>query len=394
MRLSKRVSLISPSPTLGISAKAAELRKKGVDVVDLGAGQPDFDTPENIKLKAKAAIDRGFTKYTPTSGIKELKEAICQKLERENGLRYSPEEIVVSCGAKHSLFNILFALLDEREEVLVPSPYWVSYPEMIRLAGGRPVFLETSGEGGFKVTAEQLRKAITSRTKAFILNSPSNPTGAVYSRQELEELAEVLRDKGVYCISDEVYEKFVYEGEHVSIASLPGMKELTVVVNAVSKTYSMTGWRIGYLAAPKELASAVSNIQDHTTSNPTSISQHAALEALTGSQESVRRMVETFRERRDFVVRRLNAMGIRCRPPPGAFYVFPRVSQFFGGEVRDSVAFCEKLLEREGVATVPGTAFGSDEHIRISYAASLESLEKGMDRLERFLTAFNPPGQF
>ena len=388
MRLSKRVSLISPSPTLGISAKAAELRKKGVDVVDLGAGQPDFDTPENIKLKAKAAIDRGFTKYTPTSGIKELKEAICQKLERENGLRYSPEEIVVSCGAKHSLFNILFALLDEGEEVLVPSPYWVSYPEMIRLAGGRPVFLETSEEGGLKVAAEQLRKAITPRTKAFILNSPSNPTGAVYLRQELEELAGVLRERQVYCISDEVYEKFVYEGEHVSIAGLQGMRELTVVVNAVSKTYSMTGWRIGYLAAPKELASAVSNIQDHTTSNPTSISQHAALEALTGPQESVRRMVETFRGRRDLVVRRLNAMGIRCHTPPGAFYVFPRVSQFFGGEVRDSVTFCGRLLERGGVATVPGAAFGSDEHIRISYAASLESLEKGMDRLEDFLASF------
>jgi len=388
MRLSKRVSLISPSPTLGISAKAAELRRKGVDVVDLGAGQPDFDTPENIKLRAKEAIDRGFTKYTPTSGIKELKEAICQKLERENGLRYSPEEIVVSCGAKHSLFNVLLALLEEGEEVLVPSPYWVSYPEMIRLAGGRPVFLKTSEEEGFKVTAEQLRKAITPRTKAFILNSPSNPTGAVYSKQELEELAEVLRDKGVYCISDEVYEKFIYEGEHVSIASLQGMRELTVVVNAVSKTYSMTGWRIGYLAAPRELASAVSNIQDHTTSNPTSISQHASLEALTGPQESVKRMVETFRERRDFVVRRLNAMGIRCHPPPGAFYVFPRVSQFFGGEVRDSVTFCERLLEKEGVATVPGVAFGSDEHIRISYAASLESLEKGMDRLEKFLGSF------
>ncbi len=388
MRLSKRVSLISPSPTLGISAKAAELRRKGVDVVDLGAGQPDFDTPENIKLRAKEAIDRGFTKYTPTSGIKELKEAICQKLERENGLRYSPEEIVVSCGAKHSLFNIFLALLEEGEEVLVPSPYWVSYPEMIRLAGGRPVFLKTSEEEGFKVTAEQLRKAITPRTKAFILNSPSNPTGAVYSKQELEELAEVLRDKGVYCISDEVYEKFIYEGEHVSIASLQGMRELTVVVNAVSKTYSMTGWRIGYLAAPRELASAVSNIQDHTTSNPTSISQHASLEALTGPQESVKRMVETFRERRDFVVRRLNAMGIRCHPPPGAFYVFPRVSQFFGGEVRDSVTFCERLLEKEGVATVPGVAFGSDEHIRISYAASLESLEKGMDRLEKFLGSF------
>jgi len=386
MRLSKRVSLISPSPTLGISAKAAELRKTGIKVVDLGAGQPDFDTPENIKLAAKNAIDRGFTKYTPTSGIQELKRAICEKLERENGLRYSPDEIVVSCGAKHTLFNILFALLEEGEEVIIPSPFWVSYPEMVRLAGGKPVFLKAEEDKGFKITAEQLREALTPKTKAFILNSPCNPTGAVYTKEELQEIAEVLRGKGVFCISDEVYEKFIYEGEHVSIASFPGMKELTVVVNAVSKTYSMTGWRIGYMAGPKELASAVSKIQDHTTSNPTSISQYAALEALRGPQESVERMVKAFRQRRDFVVERLNAMGIKCAKPGGAFYVFPRISNFFGGTVHDSVSFCEKLLEREGVAMVPGAAFGSDEHVRISYATSMEDLEEGMNRLERFLS--------
>jgi len=386
LRLAKRVSLISPSPTLGISAKAAELRKAGVKVVDLGAGQPDFDTPENIKTAAKKAIDSGFTKYTATPGIVELRRAICEKLEKENGLKYSPDEIVVSCGAKHTLFNVLFALLEEGEEVIVPSPYWVSYPEMIRLAGGKPVFLKTSEENGFKITTEQLRKAITPKTKAFILNSPCNPTGAVYKREELKEITEVLLENQIYCISDEVYEKFIYEGEHVSIATFPGMRELTVVVNAVSKTYSMTGWRIGYMAGPKELASAVSKIQDHTTSNPSSISQYAALEALTGPQDSVKRMITAFKERRDFVVRRLNDMGIPCSSPPGAFYVFPRISMFFGEKVRDSVNFCEELLEKEGVAAVPGAAFGSDEHIRISYATSMEALREGMDRLERFLS--------
>jgi aspartate aminotransferase len=386
MRLSKRVSLISPSPTLGISARAAELKKAGVKVVDLGAGQPDFDTPENIKTAAKRAIDNGFTKYTPTSGIAELKQAICRKLERENGIKYSPEEIVVSCGAKHTLFNVLFALLEEGDEVLIPSPYWVSYPEMVKLAGGKPVFLQTNEDNGFKISAEQLQSSLTSKTKVLILNSPCNPTGAVYTREELREIAKVLVENQIYCISDEVYEKFIYEGEHTSIATFAGMRELTVVVNAVSKTYSMTGWRIGYMAGPKELASAVSKIQDHTTSNPTSISQYAALEALTGPQESVEKMVRVFKERRDFVVQRLNAMGVRCSPPPGAFYVFPRISQFYGGPVHDSVSFCEKLLEKEGVAVVPGSAFGSDEHIRISYATSMEALKEGMDGLERFLS--------
>jgi aspartate aminotransferase len=386
MRLSKRVSLISPSPTLSISARAAELKKAGVKVVDLGAGQPDFDTPENIKTAAKRAIDNGFTKYTPTSGIAELKQAICRKLERENGIKYSPEEIVVSCGAKHTLFNVLFALLEEGDEVLIPSPYWVSYPEMVKLAGGKPVFLQTNEDNGFKISAEQLQSSLTSKTKVLILNSPCNPTGAVYTREELREIAKVLVENQIYCISDEVYEKFIYEGEHTSIATFAGMRELTVVVNAVSKTYSMTGWRIGYMAGPKELASAVSKIQDHTTSNPTSISQYAALEALTGPQESVEKMVRVFKERRDFVVQRLNAMGVRCSQPPGAFYVFPRISQFYGGPVHDSVSFCEKLLEKEGVAVVPGSAFGSDEHIRISYATSMETLKEGMDGLERFLS--------
>lgn len=390
MRLSKRVSLISPSPTLGISARARELRTAGRDVIDLGVGEPDFDTPENIKEKARVAIARGFTKYTPASGIRELKQAICEKLKRENDLSYSVEEVAVSCGAKHSIFNVLFALLEENDEVLIPSPYWVSYPEMVKLSGGVPVILPTEERTGFRVTPEQLEEAITPRTKVFILNSPCNPTGAVYLKSELEKLAEVLVRKGVYCLSDEVYEKFVYGVKHVSIASFPGMKEFTVVVNGVSKTYAMTGWRIGYAAGPKDLIAAVSRIQDHTTSNPASISQHAALEALTGPQTSILQMVEEFRRRRDLVLKRLEEMGLRCPRPDGAFYIFPRISQFFTGEVGNSTTFCQLLLEREGVAAVPGVAFGSDDHLRISYAASVESLEKGMERLRRFLGDLKP----
>ncbi len=386
MKLAKRVLSVSPSLTLGISARAKELRARGVDVVDLGAGQPDLDTPENIKVKGKEAIDRGFTKYTPTSGIPELKKAIAERLKQELGLDYSPQEIVVSCGAKHSIFNVLMALVEEGDEVLIPSPYWVSYPEMVKLAGGTPKFLRTTEEGGFKITPEQLRDAITPRSKVLILNSPNNPTGTVYAESELRAIAEILVEKGVYCISDEIYDKFIYEGRHVSIATMHGMRELTIVVNGVSKTYRMTGWRIGYAAGPKEVMQAVSKIQDHTTSNPTSISQYAALEALTGDQGEVTAMIRIFKQRRDFVVQRLNQMGIRCSPPPGAFYVFPKISQVWGEEVRDSMTFAQKLLEREAVAVVPGVAFGDDEYVRISYAAPLESLKKGMDRLERFVS--------
>ena len=391
--LSKRAGSIGPSPTLGITAKAKRMQAEGIDVIGFSAGEPDFDTPKNVKEAAKKAIDAGFTKYTPTSGIPELKAAICDKLKRDNGLEYGPGEILVSCGAKHAIFNAALVLCDDGDEVILPSPYWVSYPEMVKLVGGKLVVVKTTQKNNFKITPEQLHKAITKKTKLFILNSPSNPTGMIYSKEELQAISEILVESGVYCISDEIYEKLIYGGkEHISIASLgKGIKKLTIVVNGVSKTYSMTGWRIGYAAGPKEIIEAMSNIQDHSTSNPPSISQKAALEALKGSQESVKKMVKEFAERRDYMVKRLNSIkGIRCLTPDGAFYVFPDVSQLLGkkyGEkiIRDSFSLTELLLTEAKVAVVPGAVFGDDRHLRISYAASMEDIEKGMDRIEEFV---------
>ncbi|MEW6222567.1 MAG: pyridoxal phosphate-dependent aminotransferase [Candidatus Hadarchaeota archaeon] len=393
MKLSKRASLIGPSPTLGITAKAKKMQAEGIDVIGFGAGEPDFDTPENIKDAAKKAIDAGFTKYTPTSGIHELKAAICEKLKRDNSLDYSPEEVLVSCGAKHSIFNAILAMCDEMDEVVLPAPYWVSYPEMIKLAGARAIIVKTMQQNGLKITAEQLSNEITPETKLFILNSPSNPTGMAYSKEELKSIAEVLVDDNIYCLSDEIYEKITYGGvQHVSIASMSQeMKNLTIVVNGVSKPYSMTGWRIGYAAGPKEIIQVMSNIQDHSTSNPPSISQKAALEALTGPQEKVGEMVKAFAKRRDYIVKRLNSIaGIECLTPEGAFYAFPNVSQLYGKRhggkmIKDSFSLTELLLEQARVAVVPGAVFGSDEHLRFSYATSMENIEKGMDRIEEFM---------
>lgn len=392
MKLSKRAGLIGPSPTLGITAKAKKMKAEGVDVINFGAGEPDFDTPENIKEAAKKAIDAGVTKYTPTSGIPELKAAICKKLKVENGLEYKPEEILVSCGAKHSIFNAVLTLCDDGDEVILPSPYWVSYLEMAKIAGAKPVIVKTSQKNSFKITPQQLRKAITSKTKLFILNSPSNPTGMVYNKQELQALSEVLVKAGVCCISDEIYEKLVYDGHHVSIASLSSkMKELTIVVNGVSKTYSMTGWRVGYAAGPKEVIAAMSNLQDHSTSNPTSISQKAALEALEGRQDSIRKMVHAFVERRDYIVNELNSIeGVSCVRPEGAFYVFPDISRLLGKKlngkvVKDSLSLTELLLTEAKVAVVPGIAFGDDDYIRISYATSMKDIVEGMRRIREFV---------
>lgn len=361
--------------------------------MDFGAGEPDLDTPPNIKEAAKQAIDRGFTKYTPTSGTRELKEAICRKLKKDNGLDYGPEEVLVSCGAKHSIFNAIMALCDEGDEVILPSPYWVSYPEMIKLAGATPVVIRTTQRDDFKIKPAQLGEAINPRTKLIILNSPSNPTGVVYSKEELQALSEILVEAGVYCISDEIYEKIVYDGrEHVSIASLaPEIKNLTIVVNGVSKTYSMTGWRIGYAAGPEEIIRAMSNLQDHSTSNPSSISQAAALEALEGPQDSVVEMVRVFAKRRDLIVERLNSLeGVSCLKPEGAFYVFPNFLQIlgrnYGGrKINDSLTLAELLLTEAKVAVVPGTAFGEDDHLRLSYATSVENIVKGMNRIEGFM---------
>ncbi|MEM2874847.1 MAG: pyridoxal phosphate-dependent aminotransferase [Candidatus Hadarchaeales archaeon] len=390
--LSKRALSISPSMTLGISARAKELRAGGVSVINLSAGEPDFDTPANIKEAAKRSLDSGFTKYTATGGIPELKRAICEKLKRENGLDYSPDEVIVSCGAKHSIYNVLLAMCDEGDEVIIPSPYWTSYPEMVKMVGAKPVLVETKNTG-LKLTAGDLRSSITRRTKLIILNSPCNPTGAVYSRDEMKAIGEVVAEHSIYCLSDEIYEKLIYDGlRHISFASLsPELKELTITVNGVSKTYSMTGWRIGYAAGPAEIIGAMDDLQGHSTSNPTSFCQKAAVEALTGDQKSVETMRNEFERRRDYIVKRLNAMeGIKLVPPQGAFYAFPDISELIGrtanGRTLDgSCAFCEELLAQAGVAVVPGAAFGDDGAVRISFAASMGEIEEGMNRLEEFL---------
>lgn len=391
--LSKRVRSISPSPTLAITAEAKKMKAQGIDVVGFGAGEPDFDTPDHIKEAAKKALDRGFTKYTPASGMRELKEAVCRKLKEENGLEYEPDQVLISCGAKHSIFNAILALCDEGDEVILPSPYWVSYPEMIKLAQAKPVIIKTTQENNFKITSQQLEEAISSKTKLFILNSPSNPTGMIYTKDELRIISDILTEARIYCISDEIYEKIIYDGwKHTSIASLnPRIKELTILVNGVSKTYSMTGWRIGYAAGPKEIIQAMSNLQSHSTSNPTSVSQVAAIAALQSSQEEVRRMVDEFQRRRDHIVKRLNRIpGISCLKPPGAFYAFPDISRIIGKSyngkiIRDSISLAQLLLYEAKVAVVPGAAFGADEHLRFSYATSMENIDKGLDRVEEFV---------
>jgi len=393
MKLAKRAAAISPSPTLAIDAKAKAMKKNGLDVIGFGVGEPDFDTPEHIKKAAVEAIQQGFTKYTPVSGIDELKEAICQKFKREQGLEYRPQEIIVSSGAKHSLYNTFQVLCDEGDEVILPAPYWVSYWEQIKLAGGIPVIVPTKEENGFKLTAEELKSALTDKTKILILTSPSNPTGAVYTKAELEALAQILVEKGIFVISDEIYEKLVYDGQsHVSIASLgEKIKELTVIINGLSKGYSMTGWRIGYAAGNQEIIKAMTNFQSHATSNPTSISQKAGVEALNGPQEPVAAMLKEFTRRRDYMVERLNQIpGISCLKPGGAFYVFPNVASFYGKtisgkKIKDSTDLAEILLEEAKVALVPGIAFGVQDYLRLSYATSLENIVEGINRIESLL---------
>lgn len=384
MSLSKRAELISPSPTLAISAKAKAMKAEGIDVIGFGAGEPDFDTPTHIKEAAKRALDGGFTKYTPASGTKELKEAVCKKFKIDNGLDYSPSQIIISCGAKHTLYNAIQIICDEGDEVILPSPYWVSYPEQIKLSGAKVVVAKTKEEEGFKLKPEVLNNCITDKTKLLILNSPGNPTGAVYSKEELEKIAEIAIDKNIYILSDEIYEKLIYDGvRHVSIASLnPKGKDLTIVVNGVSKAYSMTGWRIGYAAGPKDIIDGMSKLQSHSTSNPTSISQKAALAALEKTQEPVKKMLDEFLHRRDFIVKRLNQIkGISCIKPEGAFYVFPNISQ----ASIPSMTFAERLLVEANVAVVPGSPFGAEGYIRLSYATSMENIIKGLDRIEEFM---------
>ncbi len=394
MFLSKRISQIRPSVTLAITAKAKAMVSKGIDVIGFGGGEPDFDTADHIKEAAKRALDEGFTKYTPSSGIKELKEAICKKFIRENNIEYLPEDILISCGAKHSIFNALLALCDEDDEVILISPFWVSYPEMVKATGAKAVILETNQENGFKLTPIQLRRAITTKTKLLILNSPSNPTGSVYKKDELMEIANILIEGDIFCLSDEIYEKIIYDGiQHFSIASMgEEIKRRTIVVNGVSKAYSMTGWRIGYAAGPREIIQAMGNLQSHSTSNPTSFCQIAAIAALSSPQEQIERMVVEFQGRRDYMVDRLNKIeGISCVKPEGAFYIFADISKTLGKRyknrmvIKDSLSFAELLLSEARVAVIPGEAFGAEAYIRFSYATSMKNIVRGLNRIEEFM---------
>ena len=380
--LSHRIKNIAPSATLAIDAKAKQLKKEGNDVVIFGAGEPDFNTPENIKQAAIRAINNNITRYTPVGGMLELKKAVADKFKRSNNIAYDVSEILVSCGGKHALYNIAMALLDKGDEAILPVPYWVSYEEMIKLADAKPIFCETDER--FKLTANNVEEKINDKTKLLILNTPSNPTGAIVEPIEIKKIAKLAVDNNFYVVSDEVYEFFLYGSkEHLSIASLNDeIKNLTVTANSVSKTYAMTGWRIGYCGASMEIIKAMDNLQSHSTSNPSSIAQMAALEALSGPQDSVKQMVSAFDERRKFMHERLNEIdGISCIEPEGAFYAFPDIS----ATGMNSMEFASKLLDEALVAVVPGVAFGSDKHVRLSYATSINEIERGLDRIERWL---------
>lgn len=396
MRLSRRAAAMTPSPTLAMDAQAKAMRRQGIDVIGFSVGEPDFDTPAHIREAAAAAMEQGHTRYTPAGGIPELKEAIQEKLARVNGLRYGTDQIVVSVGAKHALYNAFQVLLDPGDQVIIPAPYWVSYADQVRLAGGEPVIIPTTEETAFKLTPEQLREHLTPRTRALVLNSPCNPTGAVYSRQELAGLAEaVLSHPDCLIIADEIYEPFVYDGhQHVSIASLaPEVQARTLVINGVSKMYAMTGWRIGYAAGPKELVQAMADLQSQSTSNPTSISQWAAVAALRGPQDAVAQMVAAFRQRRDLMLAGLRALpGVTCGQPGGAFYLFPRVDAVLGRRWGDTVIASSRdlamaLLNEAGVALVPGSAFGCEGYLRLSYATSENQIRAGLERLATFWQA-------
>ena len=386
--LADRLATLQPSPTLAMQAKAKAMRAQGIDVISFGAGEPDFDTPRRIKDAAIRAIESGQTKYTEVGGIPELRAAVCQKLKRDLGLEYAPDEVTVSCGAKHTLFNIVMALVNPGDEVLIPSPFWVSYPEQVQLLGGVPVPVETSESTGFDLDPAVVRRAVTSKTKLLVLNSPGNPTGAVFSAPALRQVGELAVERNLWIVSDECYEALTYEGRHVSVASLsPEIKARTLVVNTCSKAYAMTGWRLGFAAGAKPIIKAMTDIQSQVTSNPTSITQWAAAEALAGPQDEIAKMVGEFDRRRRVIVEALNAMpGIRCVMPRGAFYVFPNVSGLFGkrwkgGVLKSSADVCAFLLDEARIATVAGVDFGSDAHIRFSYATGLETIKDGMSRM-------------
>src|SRR5664280_2155577 len=382
-KISQRAASLSPSLTLAIDSKAKQMKAEGQDVVGFGAGEPDFDTPQHIKDAAVKALADGFTKYTPSSGIPELRAAIAEKLKNDNGLDYKPSQVIVNCGAKHSCCNVILATCQAGDEVIIPAPYWLSYPEMVKLADASPVIVPTKEETSFKITPDQFRDAMTPATKLIILNSPGNPTGSVYSREELQALAEVALEEDILMLSDEIYEKITYDNtEFVSLASLgEEIYGLTITVNGFSKAYAMTGWRLGYVAAPEPIAAAIDSIQSHSTSNPTSFAQKGALAGLKGDQSFIGEMVKAFAERRAYMHDKLSSIsGVTCVKPMGAFYMLPNISSFG----LNSTNFCDKLLEQQKVAVVPGIAFGSDAHMRLSYACSMENIQKGLDRIEAF----------
>jgi len=383
-KISKRAASLSPSLTLAIDSKAKQMKAEGLDVVGFGAGEPDFDTPQHIKDAAAKALAAGFTKYTPAAGIPELRQAIAEKHQRENGLSYKPSQIIVSCGGKHSCYNVIVALCEEGDEVIIPAPYWLSYPEMVKLASAKPVIVETTDATEFKITPAALRQAITPRTRLFVLNSPSNPTGSVYTPDEIKALGDVCVEKGVLIMSDEIYEHLLYDGATTrSVASFsPDHFAHTIVVHGFAKAWSMTGWRLGWCAAPEPIAKAIDAIQSHSTSNPTSFAQKGAVAALTGPQDHLPIWLAEFNRRRKFAWEKLNRIpGISCVNARGAFYLFPNISKIG----LKSTEFCAKLLELEKVAAVPGIAFGADDYLRISYATSMANLEKGLERIERFV---------
>ncbi|EDL63373.1 aspartate aminotransferase [Bacillus sp. SG-1] len=387
--LAERVSALTPSTTLAITAKAKEMKAQGIDVIGLGAGEPDFNTPQHIMSAATASMEEGHTKYTPASGLAGLKNAIIDKFKDDQGISYEPSEVIVTSGAKHGLYTLFQVLLNEGDEVIIPTPYWVSYPEQVKLAGGVPVFIEGKEDNQFKITPEQLKEAVTGNTKAVIINSPSNPTGMLYSKEELEAIGQACLEKNILIISDEIYEKLVYEGnQHVSIAEIsPQLKEQTVVINGVSKSHSMTGWRIGYAAGDAKIIKAMTNLASHSTSNPTTTSQYGAIAAYEGTQEPVEEMRKAFEERLNIVFEKLNAIpGFNCIKPQGAFYLFPNVkeaAEMTGYESVDS--FVKALLEEAEVAVIPGSGFGTPDNIRLSYATSLDLFEKALERIHSFV---------
>lgn len=391
MKFARRLDLIKPSATLAITARANAMKASGVDVLNFGAGEPDFDTPQSAKKAAITAIEQGFTKYTAVGGTDELKDAIAAKLKRDNNLTYKRSQIAVSCGAKHSLYNLAQALFEDGDEVLIPSPYWVSYPDIVLLTGAKPVIITTKEEEGFKLSPRSLQAAITSRTRALIINSPSNPSGIAYTKEELSAIAAVLVDHDILIISDDIYEKIIYDGLgfHNILNADDRLKEKTILVNGVSKAYSMTGWRIGYLAASEEIVAATVKLQSQSTSNPSSIAQKAAVGALLGDQSVVTAMTAEFQKRRDYIVAGLNSIpGISCMRPQGAFYVFPQVSSLYGAkadgvEILNSTQFAAYLLQEALVALVPGVEFGHDENLRLSYATSMGVIEEGIKRIDR-----------